>query len=118
MAEKRRILCYGDSLTWGWVPMDNAVPTRRYPYERRWTGVMAAELGDGYEIVEEALSGRTTAVDDPTDPRLNGASYLSSALASHLPLDLVILLVGTNDTKVHFHRSPFEIAASMSILID
>ena len=115
---KRRIMCYADSLTWGWVPVENAVPTHRYPYEQRWTGVMAAELGDGYEIVEEALSGRTTAVDDPTDPRLNGASYLPSALASHLPLDLVILLLGTNDTKVYFHRSPFEIAAGVSILID
>jgi len=104
-AEKRRILCYGDSLTWGWVPMDNAVPTHRYPFEQRWTGVMAAELGDGYEIVEEALSGRTTAVDDPTDPRLNGASYLPSALASHLPLDLVIILLGSNDTEVYFDRT-------------
>ena len=118
MAEKTRILCYRDSLTWGWVPMDNAVPTHRYPYEQRWTGVMAAEIGDGYEIVEEALSGRTTNVDDPTDPRLNGASYLPSSLASHLPLDLVILLVGTNDTKVYFRRSPFEIAAGVSVLID
>jgi lysophospholipase L1-like esterase len=118
LAEKKRIMCYADSLTWGWVPVENAVPTHRYPYEQRWTGVMAAELGDGYEIVEEALSGRTTAVDDPTDPRLNGASYLPSALASHLPLDLVIFLLGSNDTKVYFHRSPFEIAAGMAILID
>ena len=118
MTEKKRILFYGDSLTWGWVPMDNAVPTHRYPFEQRLTGVMARELGDGYEIVEEALSGRTTAVDDPTDPRLNGASYLPSALASHLPLDLVIILLGSNDTKVYFHRSPFEIAAGMSVLID
>ena len=118
MAEKKRIMFYADSLTWGWVPMDNAVPTHRYPFEQRWTGVMAAELGDGYEIVEEALSGRTTAVDDPTDPRLNGASYLPSALASHLPLDLVILFLGTNDTKVYFNRSPFEIAAGVSVLID
>lgn len=118
MAEKKRILFYGDSLTWGWVPMDNAVPTHRYPLEQRLTGVMAGELGDAYEIVEEALSGRTTAVDDPTDPRLNGASYLPSALASHLPLDLVIILLGSNDTKVYFNRTPFEIAAGMSVLID
>ena len=118
MAEKKRIMCYADSLTWGWVPVENAVPTHRYPFEQRWTGVMAGELGDRYEIVEEALSGRTTNVDDPTDPRLNGASYLPSALASHLPLDLVIILVGTNDTKVYFDRTPFDIAAGVSVLID
>ena len=42
MAEKKRIMCYADSLTWGWVPMDNAVPTHRYPYDQRLAGVMAA----------------------------------------------------------------------------
>jgi hypothetical protein len=56
-------------------------------------------------------------IDDPTDPRLNGANYLPSALASHLPLDLVVLMLGTNDTKSYFHRSPFEIAAAVSTLI-
>lgn len=113
----KRIMCFGDSLTWGWVPVEEGVPTTRYPLEVRWTGQMLAELGEGYEIIEEGLSGRTTNVDDPTDPRLNGASYLPSALASHLPLDLVIVMVGTNDTKAYFHRTPFEIAAGMSVLL-
>lgn len=118
MAEKKQILFFGDSLTWGWVPMENAVPTYRYPPEQRLTAVLARELGDEYEIIVEALSGRTTAVDDPTDPRLNASRYLPSSLASHLPLDLVIFMLGSNDTKVYFDRSPFEIAAGMSLLID
>jgi lysophospholipase L1-like esterase len=57
VAEKKRILFYGDSLTWGWVPMDNAVPTHRYPFEQRLTGVTAAELGDGRGISAARSAG-------------------------------------------------------------
>lgn len=99
MPDTRSILCFGDSLTWGWIPVEESSPTLRYPYHQRWTGAMAGELGDGYHIVEEGLSARTTSCDDPNDPRLNGSTYLPTALASHLPLDLVILMLGTNDTK-------------------
>lgn len=117
MTKKTRILCFGDSLTWGWMPIKEVVPTTRYPFEQRWTGILASELGDGFEIIEEGLSGRTTDLDDPADPRLNGSTYLPSALASHLPLDLVILMLGTNDTKTYFHRSAYEIAFGMSKLL-
>ncbi|MDT0307421.1 SGNH/GDSL hydrolase family protein [Streptomyces sp. DSM 44917] len=117
MSEKKRVLCYGDSLTWGWVPVESTAPTTRYPWERRWTGAMAAALGGQAEIVEEGLSGRTTNADDPTDPRLNGAAHLPAALATHLPLDLVVIMLGTNDTKVYFGRTPFEIAAGASTLV-
>jgi lysophospholipase L1-like esterase len=117
MSGKKRILCFGDSLTWGWMPVNGIVPTTRYPYEQRWTGVAAARLGEGFELIEEALSGRTTDLDDPTDPRLNGSTYLPSALASHMPLDLVILQLGTNDTKTYFHRSAYDIAVGMSKLM-
>ncbi len=117
MAEKRSILCFGDSLTWGWIPVKESAPTLRYPYEQRWTGAMAAKLGDGYRIIEEGLSARTTSLDDPNDPRLNGSAYLPAALASHLPLDLVIIMLGTNDTKSYFHRTPYEIANGMGKLV-
>lgn len=116
MSEKR-IMCFGDSLTWGWVPVVEGVPTTRYSADIRWTGVLQKELGAGHVIVEEGLSARTTMLTDPTDPRLDGSAYLPSALASHLPLDLVILMLGTNDTKAYFHRTPFEIAAGMSKLV-
>ncbi|MFE7117996.1 SGNH/GDSL hydrolase family protein [Streptomyces sp. NPDC057654] len=117
MPDSKRILCFGDSLTWGWVPVAEGELSRRYPFEERWTGVMAGALGDGYEIVEEGLSGRTTSADDPLDPRLNGSRYLPSALASHLPLDLVVIMLGTNDTKAHFARTPYDIAMGMAVLL-
>ncbi len=116
MSEKR-IMCFGDSLTWGWIPVEEGVPTTRYASSARWTGVLQAELGERFTIVEEGLSARTTMLNDPTDPRLDGSAYLPSALASHLPLDLVILMLGTNDTKAYFHRTAFEVAAGMSKLV-
>ena len=115
--EQKSILCFGDSLTWGWIPVEDGSPTRRYPYQERWTGAMAAHLGDTCRIIEEGLSARTTSLDDPNDARLNGSAYLPSAIASHLPLDLVIVLLGTNDTKSYFRRTPYEIAMGMSKLV-
>lgn len=113
----KRILCFGDSLTWGWVPTADGAPTDRFPADVRWPGVLAEQLGPDYEVIEEGLSARTTNIDDPTDPRLNGAAYLPSCLASHLPLDLVILMLGTNDTKAYFRRDPLDIALGMSVLV-
>ena len=68
-------------------------------------------------VLEEGLSARTTNIDDPTDPRLNGWKILSVVSCSHLPLDLVILMLGTNDTKAYFHRTPLDIALGMSVLV-
>lgn len=117
MSAKKRIMCFGDSLTWGWIPTEEGAPTTRYDLAERWTGAMLERLGAEFEIVEEGLSARTTNIDDPTDPRLNGSAYLPSALASHLPLDFVIVMLGTNDTKSYFHRSAYEIATGMSVLL-
>ncbi|MBO0811424.1 MAG: SGNH/GDSL hydrolase family protein [Microlunatus sp.] len=110
-----RIMCFGDSLTWGWIPVEGAAPSTRYGPAERWTGILAAELGDGFDIVEEGLSARA-AGGDPTDARLDAARYLPSALASHFPLDLVIMMLGTNDTKSYLHRDTHDIAAALSVL--
>jgi lysophospholipase L1-like esterase len=117
MPHKKTIMCYGDSLTYGWVPVIEGIPSWRYTYDERWTGIMASQLGNAYHIVEEGLSGQTTSADDPNDPRLNGSSYLPSALASHLPLELVIIMLGTNDTKRYFNRSSYDIAYGMLKLV-
>lgn len=117
MTDHKSILCYGDSLTWGWIPVAEGAPTLRYPFKHRWTGAMAAKLGEGFHIIEEGLSARTTCLDDPNDPRLNGSAYLPAALASHFPLDLVIVMLGTNDTKSYFRRTPYEITTGMAKLV-
>jgi lysophospholipase L1-like esterase len=111
--EPRRIMVFGDSIAWGYVPRLEGPPSSRFPREQRWPGVLAAELGPGYEIVEESLNGRVT--DFAPDPApvalagagLDGGAYLPAAIASQMPLDLVIVALGTNDTG--YKRSPLEI---------
>lgn len=118
----KRILVYGDSNTWGYIPVESG-PTERYAAGVRWPGVMQAELGEGYEVIEEGLSARTTDIPDPTLPHISGAGLdgsaaLSPIIASHLPLDLVVIMLGINDVKAQFDRSPFRIALGMGELID
>ena len=113
----RHILCFGDSLTWGWKPVPEGTPTTRYERDERWTGVMAKALGDGFHVIEEGLSARTTTALDANDPRLDGSAYLPAALASHMPLDLVIIMLGTNDAKNAYRRTPHDIAQGMARLV-
>lgn len=116
--ETRNILVYGDSNTWGWVPTSPVIPTTRYSEEDRWPEIMADKLGDGYNVVTEGLNGRTTNVDDPDAPGLlNGADYLDSAVAGHEPLDLVIIMLGSNDVETHLDRSVNDIADGMAELV-
>jgi CubicO group peptidase (beta-lactamase class C family)/lysophospholipase L1-like esterase len=119
----KRVLIFGDSNSWGWKPVEQGFPTTRYDVEERWPGVAQAVLGDGYEIIEESLSGRTTDLPDPSGPQIGGAgfdgsAYLPAAVASHLPLDLVVIMLGTNDLKAAFSRSPRDIAGGMKSLIE
>ncbi len=98
-SEAKRILCFGDSNTWGHVPMGMA--KKRYSIKERWPGILQKKLGKSYEVIEEGLGGRLTAFDDPRPefPERNGLKSLPAILETHLPLDLVIIMLGTPDTK-------------------
>jgi lysophospholipase L1-like esterase len=113
----KRILCYGDSNTWGYDP----VTQTRFDDQTRWTRVLAATLGTGYEIIEEGLNGRTTVWDDPIEGELasdkNGRTYLGPCLQSHAPLDGVILMLGTNDLKRRFGLPASDIALGVKALV-
>ena len=111
----KRILCFGDSNTWGYIAGTN--PIQRYDHKTRWTGVLREGLGEAYEVIEEGLNGRTTVWDDPIEGHKNGEKYLVPCLSSQSPLDLVIIMLGTNDTKCRFSLSAFDIAAGMEKLI-
>lgn len=110
----KNILCFGDSNTWGLNPADAS----RYDRSIRWPGVLAALLGDDFHVVEEGLVGRTTVRDDPNDAHKNGLTYLPPCLESHQPLNLVVLMLGTNDLKHRFALSPEAVASSVQVLID
>ena len=132
-----RILCYGDSNTWGLVPLHGT----RYPADTRWTGKLQQLLGEPcgeahcepcgeahgeqhgeqhgkqYLVIEEGLSGRNTTLDDPNDRGRNGIVYFKPCLQSHQPLDLVILALGVNDLKTRFGRTAEDIAESIGELL-
>ena len=109
----KTILCYGDSNTYG-LKSDLV---SRYPRNVRWTGILQEKLGSEYYVIEEGLGGRTTVWDDPVEDYKNGKKYLLPCLDSHKPLDLVIIMLGTNDLKSRFSVTPFDIGASMENLV-
>lgn len=112
--EKKRILCFGDSLTWGYDPEKQV----RFPEENRWPMVMEKILGEGYKVIEEGQNGRTIAHEDPAEGEKNGLTYLLPCLESHTPLDLLIIMLGTNDCKRKFSYSAMEIAGEMQIFLE
>ncbi|MCP4140424.1 MAG: SGNH/GDSL hydrolase family protein [Chloroflexi bacterium] len=109
----KRILCYGDSNTWGYDP----VTQDRFDDKTRWTRILSKTLGDNYEIIEEGLNGRTTVWDDPIEGYKNGHDYLIPCLESHRPLDLIIIMLGTNDLKKRFSLSAADIAQGAGVLV-
>jgi lysophospholipase L1-like esterase len=109
----RTVLCFGDSNTYGSVPGELG---GRFAPDVRWPGVLARELGDGWHVIEEGMPGRTTVFDDPLSPYRRGADYLQPCLASHAPLDVVVIFLGTNDLKARFAAGASDIAAAVGVL--
>jgi lysophospholipase L1-like esterase len=114
MGNVRTVLCYGDSNTWGFDPGTKS----RFAPDVRWTGVLADRLGPEFRVVEEGLNGRTTRWDDPIEPGRNGLTYLRPCIESHAPIDLIIVMLGTNDLKHRFDLTPSDIAQSAAALAE
>ncbi|MEQ8658065.1 MAG: SGNH/GDSL hydrolase family protein [Hyphomicrobiales bacterium] len=114
----KTILCFGDSNTHGTLPMTSLTDVRRLPLEHRWTSIMAAALGAAWQVIAEGHPGRTSVHDDPIEgAHKNAMRTLPALLESHRPIDLVILMLGTNDLKSRFQVSAAEIALSVEKLV-
>jgi lysophospholipase L1-like esterase len=111
----KTILCYGDSLTWGYDPEGPG----RHALESRWPSVLQAALVDRAHVIAEGLNGRTTIFDDHGGPAdRNGVRVLPTVLASHSPLDLVIIMLGSNDMKPWLSGRAIAAAKGMQRLVD
>lgn len=114
--QPKRILCYGDSNTWGQIPLKEFSKSR-YPKQTRWTGILHSLGNSLFEVIEEGLNGRTTGPEDPLREGRSGLKYLQPCLDSHVPLDLVIFMLGTNDLKLKFTPKAEDIADRMKVMI-
>ena len=103
-----RILCFGDSYTWWYIPGSNH---ERFPENVRFPKKLQELLGSDFEVIEEGLNSRTLTSEDerPGKEGRNGSSYLIPCLDTHDPLDLVILMLWTNELKHVFQNSPEQI---------
>lgn len=111
---KKRILCFGDSNTWGY----DGSRGERFDDTVRWTGRLQQLLGDEYTVIEEGHNGRTTVWDDPIENRLSGLTYLWPCMDSQSPIDLIIFMLGSNDTKIYFNCTAKSIARGAGRLVD
>jgi lysophospholipase L1-like esterase len=110
----KTVLCYGDSLTWGY----DADTIGRHSFENRWPSVLQEALGDQARVIAEGLNGRTTAFDDHlADCDRNGARVLPTVLQTHAPLDLIVILLGTNDMKPIVAGSAFAACQGIARLV-
>jgi len=101
----QHVLVYSDSLSWGIIPTTR----NRLPFDQRWPGVMEIALnadGNHVRVIEDCLNGRRTVWDDPFKPGRNGLAGLAQRIEIHAPLDLVVLMLGTNDFQsMHQHNA-------------
>jgi lysophospholipase L1-like esterase len=109
--EAKVILCYGDSNTRGTAPDGS-----RYKADVRWTGQLQFLLGEGFYVIEEGLGGRTTDLEDsrPGKDGRNGLAYFKPCLLTHAPVDVLIIMLGTNDLKNIYDRSAEEVAVKVA----
>ena len=110
----KTVLCFGDSNTHGQIPGKDG---GRYEKEIRWPGVLKSMLGDSFDVIEEGLGGRTTVFEDPIEEDKSGKAYLQQCLHSHKPIDLIIVMLGTNDLKIRFGLTAYDVSLGLETLV-
>ena len=117
---KKHIVCLGDSNTHGYCadPADCADGGIRFNENERWTCLLQKALGEDCLVIEEGLSGRTTVFPDPLHESMPALDVAYAILKSHEPVDLLIIMLGTNDTKERFSVNPACIARGLERLVD
>ena len=109
----KKILCYGDSNTFGYNPSD----TSRYDEKTGWTALLQADLGSGYEIIEEGVCDRTGFVHNPKGFLLSAREHFPQMLSKKDNVDLIILAVGTNDLQFQYNITFSDIENGLKNLI-
>ena len=116
---RKHIVCLGDSNTHGYCadPADCADHGDRFNEDERWTCLLQKKLGKDYLVIEEGLSGRTTVFEDALNESMPAINVVYPILMSHEPVDLLVIMLGTNDTKERFGVNAAAIGVGMQRLI-
>ena len=116
----KKILTFGDSNTYGTPPMlSRDGNSGRYGENIRWPMIMQNYLKPDWKVIEEGLPGRTTSLPDAEmGNHMNGQLGLKIALDSHGPIDLLIIMLGTNDSKIQFGLEANQIASGLASLLN
>ncbi len=108
------VMCFGDSNTHGTPPITELGRYERFGGGQRWPSLLT-----GHEVIEEGLPGRTAMYDDPVmGAHMNGQAGLKIALESHGPIDVLVLMLGTNDVKARFTSTPEQVVGGIASLLD
>lgn len=110
----KTILCFGDSNTYGYIPDGSG----RFPIEVRWTGRLQNALGDSARVIEEGLCGRTTIFPDEVRDGRRGIDMIGTLVESHHPVDLLVVMLGTNDCKCAYHATAEQITEGVYRVIE
>lgn len=118
----KNILCYGDSNTWGNIAGSRNAElmlARRFDRNMRWTGVLQKLLGNDFYVIEGGLNGRNTSFDETRfiRPSRNGLATLPLILEMNYPLDLVIIMLGTNDFLIDYDSTPEQTTAAIKKML-
>mgnify|MGYP003378224078 CR=1 FL=1 len=105
------VVCFGDTNTWGY---DNRSGDR-LPYDERWTGMLAKELGADFRVIEEGLPGRAT-TEDPVESGKNARAQIGPCLESHAPIDVFVMMLGQPDLKKRFSLTACDISMGIEAL--
>ncbi len=109
----KKILCYGDSNTWGCSPRDSS----RYDENTRWPMVLQSKLGNDYTVIEEGLNGRTVLNLSPVNIEANGIEWISFVIDNHIPFDIVLISLGLNDVFIAEDASLTKISGGIEEII-
>lgn len=107
------ILCFGDSNTYGYKPDGSG----RFDENIRWTGLLQGKLGKEYHVIEEGLCGRTTVFQDEFREGRRGIDAIGIVVETHNPIDVLIIMLGTNDVKSRYGASSGLIAKGLEQVI-
>jgi lysophospholipase L1-like esterase len=114
----KTVLTFGDSNTYGTPPARARGENRRFGPDVRWPCVMVDALGADWALIEAGLPGRTTCLGDPVmGAHMDGQLGLRIALEGHGPIDLLTIMLGTNDAQTHHARSAEQIVGGIAGLL-